>query len=221
MGQYFIIINLDKREILTNVGKLAEGIANREGSLLIPYLFLSSDPQPPPQNGNVGNGSWAGDRIICPGDYGTDVPDGILTAEEIEEISGGKKDKYGRNIVNLYHYASSHFKKLPSQPHFNAAHYPSNMVLRNLTLHTYVRADAVSGRASLLGSLILSRIPWSSDPPGASLSHWPDIGSGPWAGHRFDIRTMDDIESGGADGEEWKDVSLRAREWIRKLLKSV
>lgn len=79
MGQYFKVVNLDKRELL-HPHKFNEGLKlmefAHEGRTLRGLAVLLS-------NGNGGNGgdihssdslvgSWAGDRIVVAGDYGDD-----------------------------------------------------------------------------------------------------------------------------------------------------
>ena len=75
MGQYFKIVNLDKREYLDphklGMGlKLYEICANR-GSGVLPFLLRKSDET---GGGDIHKdyryaGRWAGDRIVVIGDY--------------------------------------------------------------------------------------------------------------------------------------------------------
>lgn len=78
MGQYHIVINLDKKEYIKphmcgDGAKLLEFGASGEGVMFCLALLLAKD------NGRGGGdasgdnqliGSWAGDRIIISGDYG-------------------------------------------------------------------------------------------------------------------------------------------------------
>ena len=91
-------------------------------------------------------------------------------------------------------------------------------VLCNLSKRIYVRAEAVaaltdsdgstpfiSGTACMLidlGHILLSQICWSSDDT-TGLSYRGDLHRGPWAGDRFEVTSMDKLDS----NIPWKDVS--------------
>jgi hypothetical protein len=107
MGQYFVLVNLDKREYLhphkLGMGlKLYEICANK-GAGVLPYLLRKS-------SGNGGGdvnlrtewaGHWAGDRIVVIGDYDESglyqkVQEPTLLNEEIEykDISLEVREEY-------------------------------------------------------------------------------------------------------------------------------
>jgi hypothetical protein len=97
-------------------------------------------------------------------------------------------------------------------------------VLMNLSKQQYVKSTVASSILPLMdatdagcfGQLILSRICWSTDDSCAMHSEGP-LHRGPWAGDRFRIVTLDVFER-RTSGEEWKDVSMEAPEWLEKLL---
>lgn len=95
MGQYYVIANLDKQELLAphdfNHGaKLMEFVSSSDGIMMALGLLLASG------NGRGGGdcrssniliGSWAGDRVVVAGDYG----DEGLYIEEL--LKKSKKDE--------------------------------------------------------------------------------------------------------------------------------
>jgi hypothetical protein len=70
MGQYFIIINIDKRQRV-DIAKFGEGYFDAQ----ISGHLCDADVQT----------SWAGDRLILIGDYAQDIPAGIK--EESDTIN--------------------------------------------------------------------------------------------------------------------------------------
>ncbi|KAG6301126.1 hypothetical protein E4U09_005818 [Claviceps aff. purpurea] len=89
-------------------------------------------------------------------------------------------------------------------------------ILRNLTTHQYVRREPLELQPGLahgpfvrgigFGSVVLSRISWSSDSNVALNDPTGRIHRGLWAGHRFDITTMTRHEKLTA-GQNWTDVT--------------
>ncbi|KAG5925158.1 hypothetical protein E4U61_002272 [Claviceps capensis] len=96
--------------------------------------------------------------------------------------------------------------------------YPQDEVwiLRNLTTHQYVRREPLELQPGLahgpfvrgigFGSVVLSRISWSTDSSVSLQDPTGRIHRAPWAGHRFDITTMTRHEKLTA-GQNWTDVS--------------
>lgn len=89
-------------------------------------------------------------------------------------------------------------------------------VLRNLTAREFVRADAIAIKKEHVqgpeiqglgfGSIVIARICWSSSPRTGILHGYKGgVHRGVWAGHRFDITTVEKLEEDGK--EQWKDVS--------------
>ena len=163
----------------------------------------------------IGLTSWAGDRIICAGDYSSpgDLPDDMFTEEEITE------HKLDDDV--LYGIASEWFKCPSQEPESLPLTNKSSgkkRVLRNLTMNQYVREEAIQCSAALentagrddgaepvgFGQVVLSRICWSTDNYALRNSYRGNIHKGPWAGNRFDIATLETVEF---EGSQWVDVS--------------
>ncbi len=89
-------------------------------------------------------------------------------------------------------------------------------ILRNLTTQEYVRSEAIAikpedirgphirGRG--FGEVVMSRTCWSTDGT-CGMKNRHDIHRGVWAGHHFDIRTLESHRQGSLGLTEWKDVS--------------
>ena len=95
-------------------------------------------------------------------------------------------------------------------------------ILRNLTTREYVRPEAIALKPEYIhgpkiecfgfGEVVLSRISWSSC-PSCGIADAPDLYRGVWAGHRFDITTLERHER-GEKGVEWKNISEEVNEWV-------
>lgn len=88
-------------------------------------------------------------------------------------------------------------------------------VLRILTARKYVRDDVVaeSDYAYSLGEIVAVLTVWTHEDVYIYDSPVPTglpYGNGPWAGHRFDIATMEDVSEEG-----WTDISRPAVERLR------
>ncbi|OBZ68049.1 hypothetical protein A0H81_11852 [Grifola frondosa] len=187
-------------------------------------------------------GSWAGDRIVCIGDYAEsdDLP--MLTLSERQELSTKKHN-------NLYQYASNEFTvagdpvkwapdaklvaRLSSHEQMmlrRIVDYPqdSQWVLCNLTKGQYITGEAIEdlfGEPPSLGPehfttfgfghVLLAHICWSSDPT-TGINCYRALSYGDWAGDEFEITTMQEMKS--CEGEEpWEDVSDSFLEEINDL----
>ncbi|EPQ50489.1 hypothetical protein GLOTRDRAFT_133862 [Gloeophyllum trabeum ATCC 11539] len=78
--------------------------------------------------------------------------------------------------------------------------------LCNLSKLQYVRADIVTeivGEALHLGDVLLCQIGWST----TSLLHESGLQEGPWAGDRFRVTTMNEVNGPLTKKGVWKDVS--------------
>jgi hypothetical protein len=210
MGQYWQLINLDKRQTFGHWGKLLEFIHSSEPSTVVPYLTIPITALPASVENSHLIGSWAGDRIICVGDYvDSYLPDGMLTEDEINEA--GEKNVY--EVAREYTEVTSF--DLPRLP--DAFGHDRVWVLRNLSKREFVRNNALGDKTTNilgpaggdpgLGDALLSRICWSSDPSG-SKDLCDDITYGVWAGDRFDIQPIDTVEN----EDDWKDVSEEVAE---------
>ena len=133
MGQYYIIVNLDKRQYI-NPHKFGDGAKLMEFALSslgtkTALAALLSDG-----NGRGGGdidsqepiiGSWAGDRIVVAGDYGDpfkfipeDLQDKIfnIALEKVEEaypkLSNKQKEQIAKEMCNLYFFAKEMFEDI-------------------------------------------------------------------------------------------------------------
>lgn len=88
MGQYWQVINLDKRQTQGHWGKLGECLFDDSPNTLVPFLKQAIDTAPNATNSSEipFEKTWAGDRIVCLGDYHEDLPAGVLIASEQEEL---------------------------------------------------------------------------------------------------------------------------------------
>ncbi|KAG6119657.1 hypothetical protein E4U13_007441 [Claviceps humidiphila] len=99
-------------------------------------------------------------------------------------------------------------------------------ILRNLTTQQYVRREPLELEPGLahgpfvrgigFGSVVLSRISWSSDNSTALNDPTGRIHRGLWAGHRFDITTMTRHEKLTA-GQNWTDVTEEVVEEVNAI----
>ena len=214
MGQYWQVINLDKCQTRGHWGKLGECLFDGSPNILVPLLKQdvtnhSHSSAIPPEK------TWAADCIICLGDYHKDLPAGMLTTSEQEELEKAGDEEDG---MELYSFANYQYQYVDGIDGCNRLEQNGqNWVLCNLSKHEYVREEAIKvnsfdrGGNSYpieeigLGQVVLSRICWSTD-DSCAMRYKEDIHRGVWAGNRFDITTIDQFKL--VDGEkEWKDVS--------------
>ncbi|KAG5650339.1 hypothetical protein H0H81_012573 [Sphagnurus paluster] len=213
MGQYWVLINLDKRQSLGgHLGKIQEIIYNSPHAALIPYLVVPTTPVDPSVRHAERLGSWAGDRLIFIGDYNKKdcYPKGVLTAEETEEF----KEE------GLYHVAYD-WEKAPTMrlPRDAVAFAHDKVwVVRNLSKRIYARSDAFGTAAKYmrgpeatkgrsLADIVLAVIHWSTH------GDRGNFGWGRCAGDRFDICVGDVVDR----EEGWNDVSEVVAEQVREM----
>jgi hypothetical protein len=108
MGQYYLVVNVDKGEFL-HPHKLGDGLklmefgASGQGTMMALAVLLadggrdgfSDDPLV---------GSWAGNRIVITGDYAR--PGAFLPADVFDSLVLARDTE---NMPNLYAYAKEHF----------------------------------------------------------------------------------------------------------------
>ena len=218
MGQYWQVVNLDKRETpsVGHWGKLGECLFDSSPDVLVPLLKQPFDEDPHATNSDSAlppEQSWAGDRIICLGDYHEDLPDGILSISEQEELDRADEGEK----MTLYAFAREHYQSVDGISAFNRAQLSGgHWILRNLSKYEYVREEAVKvasmeGTADIFsseigfGQVLLSRICWSTD-DSCAMCYDKDIHRGVWAGDRFDITTINQVVVKDS-GKQWTDVS--------------
>ena len=125
MGQYYMVVNIDKKEYL-HPHRFDDGLKLMEfgqsaGGTLTGLAILLADG-----NGGGGGdiysedpiiGSWAGDRIVIAGDYAE--PRNFLTEEEIieyqkkyREEEGEDRQRYIEDNTNLYSVCNTFYKDI-------------------------------------------------------------------------------------------------------------
>lgn len=95
--------------------------------------------------------------------------------------------------------------------------YNHQLILRNLTKKQYVRDNSTS---TALGTVLLARICWSSDPSCAMAYDAHDLTRGVWAGDRFDITTLDRLEEDERSPGLWTDVSKEVHDEMVRIWES-
>ena len=125
MGQYYLLINLDKRECMSvfaaaglpltssfsgrlslnmkflSGSKLSEQLYNLGVKPFLALALIATSPQSAMPNPAWGR--WSGDRLVLIGDYSEDVPASVTQAER-EELAAAQK--------NLYIHASDVYKEV-------------------------------------------------------------------------------------------------------------
>lgn len=169
MGQYWRFVNIDKQEKSAHLGKLGEFFfANEPGQLIyllaIPPVPLRSAPSDPSDLKEV-PGRWAGDRIICLGNYAHSWPEGVVTAADFRQKSTADVEWTSNDETSDEESssdtdeASQDPTKRPSASFLRVCHsirstyfdqetraaYPQDQVwvLRNITKKLYVRSDGI------------------------------------------------------------------------------
>jgi hypothetical protein len=153
--------------------------------------------------------SWAGDRIICVGDYIRPPYPSALSAEELAETQRTFRDEDNGRVrrKELYKLASDNYgspKDIHQFQPFIDTTASTDFVLRNLSKRLYVRAGEVAINKQLIngpnikhfgfGHIVLAFISWS------------DGTHDDWAADRFDI-VSSDVLNNDVNKELWEDVS--------------
>ena len=194
---------------------------------------------------------WAGERIILLGDYAADLPEGLLNESEQLELShhkGGDIDSNEEYEPSLYFFANDYYREAQRKkifetvlPRLNGAEktlfnqlYPNDSttrenltdqvwILRNLSKHEYVRADAIASLSPEhtskgpflepvgFGQVIMTQVQWTSDGSGTIAPL-----KGRWAGDCFDITTLNESVLACRDENAWEDVSSRVLKVVDK-----
>ena len=102
MGQYFLVVNLDKKQYLSP-HSLADGAKLLELEKGTPVAFFVLASQGAPDLGSVA-GRWAGDRIVVAGDWGEE--EHLLPAAEVRAF----RKKHPGEPANVYGVASALYK---------------------------------------------------------------------------------------------------------------
>ncbi|KDQ16494.1 hypothetical protein BOTBODRAFT_173016 [Botryobasidium botryosum FD-172 SS1] len=173
---------------------------------------------------------WAGDRIVCIGDYAqnNDLPQGMLTTAEMQGLLAFESDEVPRN---LYGFADKKYQKPREydkgwvetnefgrklQPYTNGSASIACKALERSN-PTIVYSATFPGANTMydFGTIHLTRICW------LSANVWEHNGKfldcGVWAGDRFEITTMDAMHERINKGEAWDDISASMLEDIRTI----
>ena len=129
MGQYYVICNVTKREMIKGhfFGegiKLMEFGMSGEGTMAALAILLADG------NGRGGGdlnsddtlansiiGSWAGDKIVIAGDYADDGK--FVTSKDVEGfVNNETKKPLKRKEMNLFHLAHEKFKDISGDAYF-------------------------------------------------------------------------------------------------------
>ena len=150
-------------------------------------------------------GLWAGEHIVCIG------------GDSWEEV--------------YYSVCSQALSEVRFPRHDQRFHHEDRAwILRNLSTQEFVRAEAIAQSPKDIhgpyidhvgfSHVVLMLICWSShqNPSWSIDTH--GMASGPWAGHCFDITTMEEHERSIKDGEQWKDVSVEVAKDLTAMLRS-
>ncbi|TFK61690.1 hypothetical protein BDN72DRAFT_849463 [Pluteus cervinus] len=168
-------------------------------------------------------GGWAGDRIVCIGDYADTggLPSNLLTPTELASLQ--------TSDLELYHHARNEFTSVSGTPSrvlkaeaSVAYSKDKTWVLRNLTKKVYV--DLQTFEAKNIGGvdqILLTNICWSSHGD-CTLEY--DITGGKWAGDRFDVNVIESVqgamENEGEGENQWKDVTQQVIKSVGRIWRS-
>ncbi|KAJ7841760.1 hypothetical protein B0H13DRAFT_2286862 [Mycena leptocephala] len=241
MGQYWMIVNFDKRQTYGSWGKLGEWFFDGkspsylETSLCQPKLpdrdvlispfkpgevctYAHGDypalyfPKTAPHSMTcqalweigrkhmyrhvaalAANCSWAGDRIMCIGDYldNKDIPETLFTPAEREE--------FGPRLALRISFPDRQTDRRLSRATDPAQYFALQYVRESAVARIGCQVSGVG-----FGEVILSRICLSSDPSTNMASE--GLSQGVWAGDRFDFVATEWLQELGDDAH-WIDVS--------------
>lgn len=162
MGQYYVLINLDKRQALSplscfasrfsNGYKLVEQLFNLGLKPMLALLLCSEELLRGRTKLNNQWGTWAGDRVVLIGDYSEDIPS-FLTAEEQEELGEWN---------GLFSLASDKYRLLDNDGIFKGAEDLSfspndHHVIANVTAKEYLDPAAFGNSPPVLTSFFLNQ----------------------------------------------------------------
>ncbi|KAI6080465.1 hypothetical protein F4821DRAFT_58615 [Hypoxylon rubiginosum] len=125
-------------------------------------------------------------------------------------------------------HASRNSEFVPRKWDIESTYYPRDQpwILRNLTTKEFVRAEAIAMKPEYIngpdisivgfGEVVLARTCWSSSPSNVLINNTTGPPRGAWAGHRLDITTLANHES-GVDTVGWSDVSEEVAKEIAEI----
>ena len=158
-----------------------------------------------------------------------ECPSGMLTEAEQAEVNRFAETNGHDSNGTFYYFACTTFKNVPGSSLRPLEPMANDLVLRNLSLHVYVRINDFESTVAekiddegldsdlkfTLNTLILINTSWSDD-PSCSIRCSFEIVPGPWAGDRFDVTSITELES---EGDLWKDVTDEQVERVSEIVR--
>ncbi|KAI9474896.1 hypothetical protein BX667DRAFT_340425 [Coemansia mojavensis] len=153
---------------------------------------------------------WAGKHIICVGNCVEDYPENVLTEKEkaimpykslyeyaagleYPSVFDGRSTSGILKAVNHDHYYVSRRMKLQNWLPISCpvSTDEAKAVLLNITTNEYVRQSKILLEYGIrFGHIIMLYASWTNGPPTA-IHCKEEFHQGPWAGHRFEIASID------------------------------
>ncbi len=132
MGQFFQLINLDKRQTTCDNNYWSQ--LSFSGYDTITDYLLHKDPEY----------KWAGDRLVYAGDEVSSVPKSLSSfLDDFKEEEENEEESDNESICSLYEFGSDKCKEVPVRTN-EPGYISTKHVLRNLIKLEYVRANALS-----------------------------------------------------------------------------
>ncbi|TFK63694.1 hypothetical protein BDN72DRAFT_847324 [Pluteus cervinus] len=205
MGQYWMLINLDKRIASGRSAmftKLGEIWMNGTKADFVERLIVPPDQPSSDDSSSSMLGEWAGDRLMLVGDYADDYPPGVLNDREEIRVAAYRSGGLYKFAQNRFADSQHFYYQDELEKFFPGG---NSWVLRNLSKRLFVLLDEVDeDECGTLEHVMLCYISWSSDPSSALTQ---DITRGEWVGDRFDIVIVERLSEGDLNDTPWKDVT--------------
>lgn len=174
-------------------------------------------------------GAWAGEQIVCVGDYAKTSPQELYLQGEQRRLYNrtvcGEQTQTGSYPLRLLLCGLKQCCKdkvdafLTAYTEAAEEHFPSDQtyIACNLTDKEYMRLEEDIVQRNLddntdkanddAGNAILSHICWTDDPSTSMDYDFDHLLHGPWAGHRFKILPISASEKLITEDEDWQDVT--------------
>ncbi|SJL16492.1 uncharacterized protein ARMOST_20018 [Armillaria ostoyae] len=173
MGQYWHLVNINRREVLGHLGKLGEAFCYSFRDVM---ALLA--------------GSWAGCCIMCIGDYARGCPSNVLTSEEVAEI----------NPYMFYGFTCRYREIIPAEYVDLRGMVLRNLTKYVYVRQDVVIQELNSKkRPGDIGNILLTNICWSTN---SDCTMMVDLSQGGWAGDRFDVMSLSSVEDDEEEWED-------------------
>jgi len=202
-SQCWWYVNIDKSEATACVGSMGEFFFSPQSpTSIIELLAIPANDPVEHEELNEGAGSWAGDRILCVGQYTTIWP---FESDPVDKVTGKPMPppEFMSQAKVIETYSTHRRKSTTSIASFDATD-SRVWVLRNLDKKLYIRSNGIpsmiaSNRPGLfaapgLGSVLLGRIGWSEDSECGMNWDEDTLHQGEWVGCRLDVRLFDEVK---------------------------